>query len=264
MEGDEGDGGAGPSSLALYRESVASQEAPKREGRCPRKAGFVMLNRVSGEAFPARCKANFCPWCGPLNASLIGGAIALARPDRAILLTDVGNDWQTSRNRAKQFAHHVKRRLGIPFDWCWHIEPNPKDTGRHAHGWQRGEDFLPQRALSEVARSVGMGPVVFVNRVKTKPGEAIGYGMKLAGVAYGLKLTEAEATMGVYLEANGNRLVHASRGFWRGEDGKAFSGQREAMSAWASRNRSASDDQGEWVLVREEQLAEARSALVRS
>jgi hypothetical protein len=36
------------------------------------------------------------------------------------------------------------------------------------------------------------------------------------------------------------------------------------MSAWASRNRTASDDQGDWMLVREELLAEARSLLVGS
>ncbi len=255
--------GAGPSSLALYRESVAPQEAPKREGRCPRKAGFVMLNVTTGEIFPARCKANFCPWCGPLNASLIGGAIALARPERAILLTDVGNEWQTVRPRVKRIAYRLRRDLGRSVNWCWHVEPNPKGTGQHAHIWQHG-DFIPQRALSAAAAREGMGKVAYISRVKAKPGQTLDYGMKLAGVAYGLKLAEAEDTMKVYLEANGNRLVHASRGFWRAEDGKPFSGQREAMSAWASRNRSASDDQGEWVLVREEQLAAARSLLVGS
>jgi hypothetical protein len=222
-----------------------------------------MLNVSTGEVFPARCKANFCGWCGPLNASLLGGAIALARPERAILLTDVGNDWQTVREGMKQIAYRVRRDTGASLNWCWHVEPNPKGTGQHAHAWQWG-DFLPQRALSAAAGSVGMGKVAFVNRVKSKPGQAMGYGMKLAGVAYGLKLAQAEATMKVYREANGNRLVHASRGFWRGEDGKPYAGQREAMSAWASRNRTASDNQGEWVLVREEQLAAARSLLVGS
>jgi hypothetical protein len=155
-------------------------------------------------------------------------------------------------------THRLRRDLGRALNWCWHVEPNPKGTGQHIHGWQWG-DFIPQRALSAAAGSVGMGRVVYVNRVKAKPGQSLDYGMKLAGVAYGLKLAQAEATMKVYREANGNRLVHASRGFWRGEDGKPYAGQREAMSAWASRNRSASDDQAEWVLVREEQLAEARS-----
>jgi hypothetical protein len=221
-----------------------------------------MLNLDTGEVFPARCKANFCGWCGPLNASLIGGAIALARPERAILFTDVGNEWQVVREGMKQIAYRLRRDLGATLNWCWHVEPNPKGTGQHGHVWQHG-DFIPQRALSAAAGSVGMGKVVFVNRVKAKPGQSLDYGMKLAGVGYGLKLAQAGATMSVYLEANGKRLVHASRGFWRGEDGKPFSGQREAMSAWASRNRSESA-QDEWVLVREEQLAEARSVLVRS
>ncbi len=141
-------------------------------------------------------------------------------------------------------------------NWCWHVEPNPKGTGHHVHLWQYG-DFLPQRMLSAAAASVGMGKVAYISRVKAKEGEAMGYGMKLAGMAYGLKMAEAAATLDTYLEANGGRMVHATRGFWRAEDGTAYAGQREAMSAWASRNRSASDDQGEWVLIREEHLVPA-------
>jgi len=223
-----------------------------------------MLNRLTGENFPARCKANFCPWCGPVNASLIGGAIALARPERAILITQVGNDWQTTRHRTRELAYRIRRRAKRNLNWCWHVEPNPEGTGHHLHGWQWG-DFIPQRILSDLAASVGMGRVAFINKIRSKPGQPVGYGMKMAGVAYGLKMAEAAETMDAYLEANGNRLVHASRGFWRDGEGKAYPGQREAMSAWASRNRSASDeDQGEWVLVREDQVHEALRGLAGS
>jgi hypothetical protein len=91
-----------------------------------------------------------------------------------------------------------------------------------------------------------MGSVVDIRRWETK-GARAGYGMKLAGVGYGLKEAEAAATMGTYLRANGQRLVHASRGFWRDLDGEPC-GQREAMVSWA-KQAGASDD-GQWQLVR--------------
>jgi hypothetical protein len=84
--------------------------------------------------------------------------------------------------------------------------------------------------------------------------------MKLAGVGYGLKMAQAKVTLDIYLQANGARLVHATRGFWRDDQGKALAGQREAMT-WAS--RSAKDDQGVWVLVREADLLEAWANLRR-
>jgi len=216
-----------------------------------------MLNLTTGQHFPARCKANFCPWCGPKNADLLAGAIAQAKPERAILLTDVGDDWQTVRGRMKVLSYRLRRRRSL--NWCWHVEPNPKGTGQHIHAWQYG-DFYPQRMLSATAGSVGMGRVVYINRNRSKAGTPLGYGMKLAGMPYGLKMAQAAVTLDTYLEANGNRLVHATRGFWRDEDGQALDGQREAMRTWASRNRSA-DGEDKWVLVREEHLSEALAGL---
>jgi hypothetical protein len=143
----------------------------------------------------------------------------------------------------KRVAYDV-RHAGVGLSWCWHVEPNPGGTGHHVHYFQRG-DFVPQQLLSHIADRRGMGAVATVQRWRPSK-RATTYGVKLAGVSYGLKLAEAEASMDVYLWANGGRLVHASRGFWRDREG-ATVGQREAMRSWVKR---PGDDEHEWVMVR--------------
>jgi len=142
-------------------------------------------------------------------------------------------------------------REGIASTIAYHVEPNPAETGRHLHGWQKG-DYLPQRTLSRLAQSAGFGPVAFVNKIRQKVGngQSIGYGLK--GITYGLKMTEAQEQMDTFLAANGGRLVHAQRGFWN-IDGRKM-GLREAMATYA---RSKGDDEriGSWELVKDEQVA---------
>lgn len=233
---------AGLPSLDLYAISVPNPEGGVE--RCPRKLEYQWQNLDTGEIRAARCRANFCPFCGPVNAGLVGGAITLAGVERMGTLTQVGDDWQTVRARVKRLAYDLRHDTGRALDWAWHVEPNPRGTGHHVHFFQRG-DFLPQQELSRRADQRGMGRVADIRRWETK-GRS-GYGLKLAGIGYGLKLAEAESTMGTYLRANGGRLVHSTRGFWRDNDGQAV-GQREAMVSWAK--RAGSDDDGQWQLVR--------------
>jgi hypothetical protein len=76
------------------------------------------------------------------------------------------------------------------------------------------------------------------------------YGVKMAGVTYGVKMAqESEARQLAYLKANGGRLVHASRGWWRNGDGQAC-GQRDAMAAW--RRLRGDDSDARWILCRED------------
>ena len=159
------------SSLASYSITVPSEV----EGKCPRKLNYQWHNIVTGEIRPARCRANWCGFCGPVNARLIGGAIALARPERMVLLTQVGNDFQTVRARLKRLAYDL-RQTGAEVEWSWHVEPNPKGTGHHVHAWQRG-DFIPQSHLSRLADKRGMGPVVRIRKWETR-GSSVGYGVK--------------------------------------------------------------------------------------
>ncbi len=202
-----------------------------------------MLNTETGQIRPASCAANTCWFCGPNNARRVGGAITLAGPQRWGMLTQVGEDWQTVRARMKRATYDL-RGLGVDLSWCWHVEPNPAGTGHHVHYFQRG-GFVPQRLLSKVADRRGMGRVATVQRWHATEA-ATTYGVKLAGVGYGLKLAGRADTMDGYLAANGGRMVHASRGFWRDREGEQV-GQREAMRAWAQK---PGEDDGQWVLVR--------------
>jgi len=144
----------------------------------------------------------------------------------------------------KLLGHRLRKSVG-PFEWCWHVEPNPKGTGHHVHAWQRGS-YIPQRTLSALAAGEGMGRVCDVRRWRPST-RATMYGVKLAGVGYGLKLAEARESLELYLGCNGGRLVHASRGFWLDREGQ-HCGQREAMDAWAK--RAEESGRGEWQLVR--------------
>jgi hypothetical protein len=209
-----------------------------------------MRNLDTGETFPARCSANSCAWCLPLNARERGWAIAYAAPERAILLTQVGDDWQTVRARMKRFRYQAVRQLG-QLEWVWHVEPNPRGTGHHVHAWQHG-DFLQQRELSKLARREGMGEVVRISRVRSFVGNGakLAYGMKLAGLDYGMKdAYELGEQAARYLEVNGTRLHHQSRNYWRHPDGERIAGAKLAVkAARAARGRT---DGGDWVLERE-------------
>lgn len=232
---------AAPTSLVLYRESLADSGDEKR---CPRKLNFDLMCLETGQVVPARCMANKCEFCGPINARLVGGAITLANPERFITFTQVGDDWPTIQARMNRVNYEVRRACGSEHTMAWQVEPNPNGTGHHAHCWQRGP-YLPQARLVELADSEGIGRVTDIKKwVPTK--KATTYGVKLLGVTYGGKLTEDTESMATYLGCNGNRLVHASRGFWQ-VDGRSV-GQREAMAAW--RRKQASEDNGTWVVVR--------------
>ena len=203
--------GPGPlSSLVLLRRSVPNED------RCPRRIGWRFRHVETGELRPARCGAHGCPWCGPVNARQVAGALGRAEPERLITLSQVGDDWQQRRGRMKRLAYCLRKDLGARHQWAWHVEPNPKATGYHAHCYQRG-DFITQRSLSRLADRCGMGRVVDIRKFERPKGTAgIHYGLKLVGIDYGLKLTAAGQMMATYLEANGGRLVHASRGFFDG------------------------------------------------
>lgn len=212
-----------------------------------------MFNLVTGQIVPARCKANGCPYCGRVNARLVGGAITLAGYERSITLTQVGDDWQTVRGRMRRLRYFISA-TGCVVEWAWHVEPNPAATGHHVHAFQRGS-FIPQARLSDLARRCGMGGYTYIKRHRST-GRAQTYGVKLAGMPYGMKAAESVDTLDGYLAANGKRLVHASRGFWKDETG-AKVGQREAMAAWARQRNDGTEDDPTWQLVPAHQIQRA-------
>jgi hypothetical protein len=133
--------------------------------------------------------------------------------------------------------------------------------------WHGG--FVPQSFLVEVAKALGWGPRVSVNKWEPVRASSSGYGMKEAlstSSGYGMK--EARATgatsptlsdslqphQAAFLARNGGRLMHTTRGFWRnGPKGESLGNQRaafrSAMQALDLREGRAltGSEAGSWV-----------------
>jgi hypothetical protein len=211
------------------------------ENGCPKTRALVFVNTVTGEMIPARCGRNSCAYCVQGNARRRAKAIAFAAPERAILLTQVGEDWQLVRARMFRLKYELQKALEKEFQWVYHVEPNPKGTGHHVHAWERGA-FIPQRLLSATADHVGMGGFARINKIRSVR-DAANYGLK--GLGYGMKGVEAAESRSEYLLANGRRLTHQSRGFFVDSDGQKASVRDVERLATAS-GRS---EVGSWVLT---------------
>lgn len=207
---------------------------------CPNTRGLVFVNRVTGQVVPARCARNACAYCVQGNARRRARAIAFARPERALLLTQVGDDWQLVRGRMKRLKYEVEDRIGKSFEWVFHVEPNPAGTGHHVHAWERGA-WIPQRILSAAAETVGMGGFARINKIKSVS-DAASYGLK--GLGYGLKGVHATESRAAYLVANGRRLTHQSRGFFIDSEGERC-GVRDAEKAASNSGK----EPGLWQLM---------------
>lgn len=167
-------------------------------------------------------------------------AIGMAAPERAITYTMVGDTWPEIRNRLKRMHYRI-REAGFEYNVAWHVEVNPRGTGHHVHGWQHGS-YVSQRVHQGFAEREGMG-ITHLSRVRSVG--PITYGMKAA--TYGLKGVDSGAE--VYLTTNGRRLVHATRGFWRGPNGEPIRHVRNAVK-WAQQVRYGASE-GDWILQRE-------------
>ncbi len=154
----------------------------------------------------------------------------------------VGDGWQDTRSKMMRLLKQL-RRDGLTVELAHHVEPNPRGTGRHSHAWQHG-DYIPQEHLQRRCEAVGLGiPYIEAIRQQVGRGASVGYGLK--GISYGMKLTESDEQMSTFLECNGGRLVHGTRGFWR--DGA------ERITLGEARKRAVvteGGDPGPWQLVR--------------
>ncbi len=207
----------------------------------------------TAEVRPWRCRRNGCLHCGPVNALLLAGAIAEAMPERLGLLTLVGEEWATRRQRARDFVVDV-RSTGVRWEWAWHIEPNPRGSGHHLHFVQHG-DRAPVSVVRWAATRRGMGQWVGIHRIRALDRAAM-YGLKLAASAYGIKGALESGTLAQYRAANGGRrLVHTSRGFWRDRDGRAIRSTRGAVQN--ALQVAHGQREGTWVLEHETTLGRA-------
>lgn len=95
--------------------------------------------------------------------------------------------------------------------WVWTVEPNPRRTGNHIHGYLRDPTFTVDQ-LREVAtsRGIGMGEEVHL--------EPIPYPVPLTYFSYLTKYITTPQTLARYRYLNGAKVLHPSQGFWL--DGK--------------------------------------------
>ncbi len=183
--------------------------------------------------------------------------------------TLAGEGWQELRGRMFRLAYDLRQEIGA-LQWAWSVEPNPKGTGHHVHALQWGsfvannDHVLGVRdsTLSRMAQRRGLGRVVDVRLVAGREAAAR-YPLKmLAAHAYTTKMASDPSTLERYLSANGARLVHVSRGFWRRPDGSSIPSTRVAMREAREAVHGPSD--GHWVLEHKERGAGAPLTLPRS
>lgn len=157
--------------------------------------------------------------------------MAWARPERRFELTQVGNDWHTVRARLKRLRYDIVAEGYRDHEWAWMVEPNPRGTGHHVHGYQKGP-YIPQARLSDLAARRGMGFRVYIKAMAGQ--RATGYGLK--ALTYGLKGASREESHGLHLALNGGRLSHHSRGFYgvpvREAEARAVEQRRGGDASW--------------------------------
>lgn len=180
-----------------------------------------MVELVSGEVYPDRCRASRCAYCLPLNARRRCLAITLAGPQRMIRLSLVGDasdvsPCTTALVRIKRTRQALKRMGYSAGEWCYTIERNPKGTGFHAHCLQVGP-YLPQDALQSACERGGAG-IPYINAIKREGVWTSRYGLKGFGAdGYGLKTFRPDGDAAYALRINNGRLEHHTRGFYQYE-----------------------------------------------
>jgi hypothetical protein len=217
-----------------------SQKSPSNYKECPRRPGFKLLNVRTGELRAAMCLSLKCPVCVRVCAMRYGNAIGMARPERQILLTGLPDDWEGVKRSMTAFRR-VVRKMTVAWKDCYHVERNPRATGLHAHLWQWGSP-VEVPIVAEAAVRAGLGSFVDVQARRSPPGAPLRYGMKV--VVEGSPMGQAVPPLTQdYLNINGGRLVHATPGFWRDDDGRKIAGVQLAA-------RTASRGSDHWVAVR--------------
>lgn len=174
-----------------------------------RLAGYVVVDRLTGEFWPADCDTGTCPTCG-INRARVRARLITARckeveRPRFITLTNAPDDWQQRRGQVRDLARRL-RGDGFECEWVWTTEAGHKTGMIHCHLIQYG-DFIPQRALE---RAWG-GRRVDIRAAQTRHGEYIS---KSASRVANYVGKGAESDLDEALTLNGGRLHHWSRGWW--------------------------------------------------
>lgn len=198
---------------------------------CPKRPLWVVCDQDPSLRYPGSCDAYRCGTCGPRKA-LQAAALAawgVRHADRARFFTGTlaPEDWQARRQKMRDLRRYLAKR-GHKWECAWTTERGSRTGMVHVHGLQHG-DYVPQRLLQEI-----WGARVDIRKIET--GGVARYVTKDALKVAGYTVKGSAASMGVdrmnaFLDLNGGRPMHWSRGFLHGLTKRdALSALREDLS----------------------------------
>lgn len=174
-----------------------------------RLAGYVVVDRLTGEFWPADCDSGVCPTCGIARARVRARLITeRARADehpRFLTLTNAPEDWQQRRCQIRDLARRL-RSDGYRTEWIWVTESGHQTGMIHVHAVQVG-DYIPQRELERLWGDRR----VDIRAAAPRHGEYIS---KSAARVASYVTKGGIEDLDQALSLNGGRLHHWSRGFW--------------------------------------------------
>jgi hypothetical protein len=183
------------------------------------------VNAIRGLLAPIMCGANGCPVCGPWKARRLADAYHLVQPEVFFTINLVGDNWPAIRDGMTEFRRTFRRRGVSDAEFAYSVEPYTSGGQHHVHGYAWGQ-VHDHSLFSAAARSSGLADVR-VERVYHH-----------ANLAYSVKAMADDRLRPRFLAANGGRIVHASRAFWRGPDGSPVRGGFPAVpTAYAAAQR---------------------------
>lgn len=207
---------------------------------CPTQRDRLLTNELTGEIkLGGNCQKPSCPWCGPVAAHRRAEAMARSHPEFLMTITQAPREgWDRIRRGINKLLDRLRARHPNA-EVVYVVENDPNgDDAPHIHGLVHSAPTLTGATLSEVAALTGFGPEVNLQRLPdfrrgTKAFESAASMCSrymLKGVVYE-KVGTPQAAEGLrlHLEANGGRLEHHTRGFYRGPDGEPVS-VRDAVS----------------------------------
>lgn len=181
---------------------------------------FDWVNTETGEVRNGSCRSVRCPVCGEREVRLRTVALAAAKPERFVTLSDLPLDYRAALKEEARILHALRRR-GYVVEWAI-VHELTKSGLRHAHALQHGS-YIPQAVLQEVS-----GRIPYISAIKGVHGAA-GYAMKEAMRVTGYT-TKGTGNLEAHLELNGGHVYRVTRGYFRGHT------QREMRRvAWSSR-----------------------------
>lgn len=203
---------------------------------------YIMVNRVTGEIRPVRCRRNGCPDCIGPNAWRRSLAVQHIEPTHELTVTTTdlhhaAQPWPEVQDRLRVLRQAARRDRVDLGAFGTYVEQGAKAGMTHAHivvkdGRRLDFDWLRRRLVS-----AGFGSRFTYSQIETGAGFASYVGKGFASYAVKGYRSDAEDA----LRLNGGRVGHFSRGFFPNGVRKA---ETAALAAW-----SETTEESPWVLT---------------